>query len=528
MLNGLIIAIAVLALQSAGQLVPISDIEKTSTPVAAPTSPPPAASPAERPSGMLAALTSPSPTGGFWVRVAAEELFVRSRADLNSEPLTTVTMDMVLRAVDRQPGFFRVEPPSDCFSYIKASYVKRLSATQGVTTGDNVNVRVGNAKRGLDPLKQERQLSLPLGAKVDIVGEDLNGEWIKIRPPAGVYGYVASDYVEQISDQQAASLGAKLPPERRIELQSGTVVDRLSSSETPPRADSDGDLGTFSPAGSETGDGALPALASTGGTTSSPTKPDEVAGTELVPFSNLVAGRVGGGSTGTPSSQPSGAAITSSTEITSSATPLTTSGDPQTRLEWIYKLSEAERYIQEEAQRPPAAAVWEVGIQKLDPIARQTSESDLANIAQLKIQQLKQRISNQEFLRKAEAATTGPGSYSVIRTQESYRANFRAGSSSFLGAGTSPPGTNYDARGILKIKPDRSTADQVGRPRLIDPFTNAIIAYLDIGEMKIDRMEHRWVGVRGTLGDEPGGIKTVQVRDIQALTNTDIGVQRPR
>ena len=496
--------------------------------------------PADRPLADLA------PPAGYWVRVTADELNVRSRADMNATALVTVARGTMLRGVSELNGWHKVEPPASAFYYASAKYIESTSPTAGVVklSEGSLRVRVGSSVQTVDPIKMESQTTLPNGAVVEIVGRD--GDWYRIKAPADVYAYVVSDYVERVSDEQAMAGGAATPAPRRLEVR--PVTDSATGAAiAPPPA---GDGGMVPLGGRESSvppeaDGippgsALPALTSStsiesnippastpglvplsmpvhGSATSD--LPPATVDMNPVPLRPLSAADVDAASGEMATSRPV------SMESISSSQPSNLRVDyDERRMHWAYKLSEAEKLMVEESHRPAVNATWDPVLERLRPIAAQSEAGDIANVAQQRILDIQQRISNQDFLRRAEAAVRAQ-ELMQGRTAEEWR-TFQTVPGTR--APTPGPEMNFDARGILKLKPDRSSADAGNRSRLIDPFNGSVVAYVDLGDMQVKGLEHRWVGVRGDVTADDRGIKTIKVRDMQALTTTQIGSLRQR
>ncbi|MFH1748077.1 MAG: SH3 domain-containing protein [Planctomycetota bacterium] len=147
-----------------------------------------------------------SQPGHYWLRITADDVNLRSQPDNNSIIITGLGRDDVLEAVSEQFGWHRVCLPDGVFSYVGASYIDRTSEQEGIVsvrTG-NLRVRVGSLIRELDPLQSEVQVLLPRGTPVQIVGQQ--GDWLKIEPPEGAYGYVSGELVEKISAAGATAL----------------------------------------------------------------------------------------------------------------------------------------------------------------------------------------------------------------------------------------------------------------------------------------------------------------------------------
>jgi hypothetical protein len=122
-----------------------------------------------------------------WLRVTAEEVYIRSRADANSLPVARVPRDTLLHAVGRDPyGWYRIQPPAGVFSLVAAEYVDRRGPSAGIVSvrSGTLRVRVGSLVRDVDPLQAEVQTLLERGAAVQIVAEQ--GPWLRIVPAPGV------------------------------------------------------------------------------------------------------------------------------------------------------------------------------------------------------------------------------------------------------------------------------------------------------------------------------------------------------
>jgi hypothetical protein len=155
------------------------------------------------PSSRPASVSEPRP---YWLRVSADQVNLRSRADRNSLPVARLDRGQVLQAVGSEYGWHRIFPPEGVFSFVSARYVDQLSETEGIVSvsSGGLRVRVGSELNEVDPLRTEVQALLPRGAKVHIIGR--RDEWLKIVPPEGVFFYVADECVERISPETAASL----------------------------------------------------------------------------------------------------------------------------------------------------------------------------------------------------------------------------------------------------------------------------------------------------------------------------------
>jgi hypothetical protein len=157
--------------------------------------------------------TTTQATSETWLQVTADDVYIRSRADVNSLPVARVPRGTLLRAVGRDAyGWYRIQAPVGVFSYVAAKYVDRRGPDAGIVSvrSGTLRVRVGSLVQDVDPMQTEVQALLEGGTRVQIVGEE--GSWLRIAPPAGVYVYVAAQHVRTIADDEAARLQAAQPP----------------------------------------------------------------------------------------------------------------------------------------------------------------------------------------------------------------------------------------------------------------------------------------------------------------------------
>jgi hypothetical protein len=171
--------------------------------------------------------SEPTEVQHYWLRVTGERVNVRSRADANSRIVGRVNRDDVLEGVGSEYGWHRIVPPDGVFSLVATSYVERVDAKRGMVKVDTtLRVRVGSDVMPRDPMLSEVQARLASGTEVQIIGE-LDAEWLKIVPPAGVCVHISAEFVEVISAEVAGRLR---PAKPRAESQPATVVTSRPSS----------------------------------------------------------------------------------------------------------------------------------------------------------------------------------------------------------------------------------------------------------------------------------------------------------
>lgn len=142
------------------------------------------------------------------LRVTADTLNVRSRADANSQIVTQIRANAIVEAVGQEGGWYRIVPPAGAFSFVAAQYIDMQGEDVGVVSTDSgtLRVRVGSTLRTIDPMQAEVQTRLERGTRVKVLGQQ--GEWLKIEPPAGIYLYISDRYAVPVSPDVAAAFRA--------------------------------------------------------------------------------------------------------------------------------------------------------------------------------------------------------------------------------------------------------------------------------------------------------------------------------
>jgi hypothetical protein len=158
----------------------------------------------------VAGVEAPAETH-FWLRVTGDRVNIRSRADVNSRIVGRASVGDLVEGTAEEYGWYRIVPPPDVFSLVASEYIDRVAGAGGVVNVDtSLRVRVGSDIQARDPELSEVQTRLQPGDEVEIVGQ-INDQWLKIRPPAGVYVFIWGEFTERLSDEEAARLRAKQP-----------------------------------------------------------------------------------------------------------------------------------------------------------------------------------------------------------------------------------------------------------------------------------------------------------------------------
>ena len=138
--------------------------------------------------------------------------------------------------VDESPdGWLAIKPPQDSFSWVSGQYVRQTSPTEGVITGDNVNVRVGTLIS--EDIRDIVQVSLSRGARVHIIERKkftqgaLTQEWFKIAPPPAEVRWVHGSYIQR--DGNLASPSPPIVSRLPNQSESNVVAAQPSSPRLP-------------------------------------------------------------------------------------------------------------------------------------------------------------------------------------------------------------------------------------------------------------------------------------------------------
>ncbi len=126
--------------------------------------------------------------------VTGNNVYVRSGPDGNYYPVTKLnTADRVV-VVGEKFGWLEIVPPAGCFSLIDKNFIDRGTGDLGVVNGDLVWVNAGSE---LSDRRYARQLKLPKGAEVKILGEAEAG-YYKIAPPQGAHLWIFGQFVRRV------------------------------------------------------------------------------------------------------------------------------------------------------------------------------------------------------------------------------------------------------------------------------------------------------------------------------------------
>lgn len=134
--------------------------------------------------------------------VSGTNVYVRSGAGANWYPTTKLNAGQRVLVLGEKYGWYQITPPSGSFSYVDMAMVERAPGGKtGVIKSDKVYVRAGSQ---IEQRKNATQLVLNKGAVVDILGEAEG--FFKIAPPSGAALYISKQYVKPIDPKLSSGL----------------------------------------------------------------------------------------------------------------------------------------------------------------------------------------------------------------------------------------------------------------------------------------------------------------------------------
>ncbi len=131
--------------------------------------------------------------------ITGNDVYVRSGPSRNYYPVCKLNAGQRVRIVAKKQDWLEILPAPQTFSLISKQYVDTIDNRLGTVNGNNVRVRAGS---NIPEWAKERyciQTQLDRGAAVKIVGQ-LDENFLKIEPPAGVVQYIHIDFVQIVPD----------------------------------------------------------------------------------------------------------------------------------------------------------------------------------------------------------------------------------------------------------------------------------------------------------------------------------------
>jgi uncharacterized protein YgiM (DUF1202 family) len=151
-----------------------------------------------------------TPTPPYVGEVAGNRVNIRSGASLNYRILKVANNGDKVIVRDVKNGWARIDTPTDVHFYISKDYIRPDKDSQGVLTGDQVNVRPS------PNLREPPLCQLQKNERVRIV--DSSGNFFKIEPPAEAYAWISAKYVRYFGELDAVTkqLTAKLHTDKKL------------------------------------------------------------------------------------------------------------------------------------------------------------------------------------------------------------------------------------------------------------------------------------------------------------------------
>lgn len=427
-------------------------------------------------------LAEPNPGGAFpWEgEVSASNVFVRSGAGSNWYPTTKLNPGDRVLVLGEKFGWYQISPPPGSFSYVDMSVVDRKAgAKTGTIKQDKVYIRAGSQ---LESKKSSTQVVLNKGATVEIQGEAEG--FFKIAPPVGASLYISKQYIKPVAANLSTGLVERhvtanppsQPPKPATETPGKAEEPRVAIGETALPVEPTANT---------------PRAAAIDPNQAQPVKiPDAQAAPESQPSSETEQVEDGPlpdeGTTAEKPADEKSIAPKKSRVPKSAEKPADKVAPAANRYQAMLSVLESE--LVGMSQRPFDQQDWKSLQKRYEEIAGQSDEMIPAQIAKIRVRQLRDRASIRD-------------SRKVLRTDEielaNYRANMDAERMKIMRQRTEAAMVKFDLEGELRKSAVFSADNR--RFRLVDRERNETIAYVDIPrsvEPSVDQLIGRLVGIR--------------------------------
>ncbi len=125
--------------------------------------------------------------------VDGNNVYVRSGFHQNYYPVTQLNRGDEVVVLGEEFGWLKIKPPVGTYSLVERGYIDKRDDRGGVTN-DSVWVHAGS---NLNDRRYARQVQLPAGAEVALIGETSDGAYYKIEPPEGAALWIKGDFVRR-------------------------------------------------------------------------------------------------------------------------------------------------------------------------------------------------------------------------------------------------------------------------------------------------------------------------------------------
>jgi hypothetical protein len=339
------------------------------------------------------------------------------------------------------------------------------------------------------------------GSILESVGRDQYG-WYRVVPPEGTFSLVSARYIDR-----------RGPEEGVVSIQSGTLRVRVGSlvhegdplqREVQARLENGARVRILG-----TQDGWLKVA-----------PPDGVYfyvwGEHVTPVSPEIAARL-------RKAEPGGAGEAEPSSPTTAPAPAMARG-PDLSGEWGQQLAQIERLIKAEAGKPLLEQSWGGIIERLQPVAEQRLEPTVGRLAVAWIQQLEQRVHDQQVVQAAEDVRRRAAQDKARHEREMERIR------QVREHVTSRPA--HTVRGELLRSYALAEREDRSRYRLHDPLNRRLVAYVEIdpqSKLDAEKLVGKYVLVRGERRrDEILGVDVYLAVEITELTADQAATQPAR
>jgi len=418
--------------------------------------------------------------------VTGTNVFIRSGAGPNWYPTMKVGAGDRVLVLGEKFGWYQIAPPTGSFSYIDMNMVDRKAgAKSGIVKQDKVYVRAGGK---LDNRKSSTQVVLNKGASVEIIGE-ADG-FFEIKPPNGATLFISKQYVKPVPSAQRVGLVEKhvsnKEPVAEPAPQESPPMDKPSPAGAPAKEPLASKGSPSAPA--EAGRTVLPADTDQVSSGAAPTDAATTDATQKTPDSTDT-----GSADNVAKKAPAAKKAATQTKLASNKKAEPASTPPPTTGRYKAMLTIVEGELADVTRRPFDEQDFAPLIQKYEPIANQTEESLPAQIAQIRIRQLKDR-SSLRLAREEIAKDT--------RQIENLHADMDKERIKIMNRRIDLAAEKYELEGELRESFAFSPENR--RYRLVDRVTKTTIAYVDIPPTVDSNPKHligQFVGIR-TSGNQ--------------------------
>lgn len=445
--------------------------------------------------GTAAATGQPTPAGSpppfpWEGEVTAANVYVRSGAGSNWYPTTKLNNGDRVVVLGEKFGWYQIAPVPGSFSYVDAAMVDRAAGgKKGTIKQDKVYIRAGSS---LESRKNATQVVLNKGDAVEIQGE-ADG-FLKIAPPPGATLFISKQYVRPVDARLRSGMVEKhlsnqprsLPPENKpaeippSPIQPGNAV--AAGDDTKPALPQSGEN---QPAGEQpikTADAAKQTSAVAtegikvpmveGGDVAATSQPgDDESGTKLAAGPNADGAAMAPDAAGNKATSD---ARTDKKTVSAAKTPAkkadVPAGQPRkTPDRYKAMLTVLESELVAMLAKPLDQQDSEGLRKKYEEIANQTEEYVPAEVAKIRVRQLRDRatlkLARKDLNADAEEIAA-------------YRANMDQERMKILRRKVSKAMERFELEGELWRS--HAFSPESRRYRLVDPSSKSTVAYVDI------------------------------------------------